>query len=131
VIEFTVNVTDPSVTGIEFNVLCRSEELLEFSNSAFIDIGTIYVNGVNYELFGNDASTALSVTEANISVGNFIDNTDGSFGIELDGFSASLEVRAPVEQGLNTIKIDGTTGNNQLFPGRRQTRSCSVTGRTR
>lgn len=105
VITFDYVNTDPEVDGIAFDIVFGSDEYPEFSNSSFVDVAAIYVNGVNVALFENDPSRPLSVTDSNIAGGGFIDNTADAYAIEWDGFSQVLTVRAPLVQGSNTIKI--------------------------
>lgn len=105
IIEFTVNVTNPVIDGISFNLFFGSEEFPEFSNTAFTDIAAVYVNGVNYALFDGDPSAPLSIIDGNLNKGNFLDNTAGIYPIEWDGIIELLSIRAPLNQGFNSIKI--------------------------
>lgn len=102
---FTFNITDPSIKGIQFDAVFGSEEYPEFADSDYVDIGGIFVNGQNYGLFNGDPQQPLSILGDNIEAGNFIDNTEGVYPIEYDGFSPLLRITAPVQQGLNTIEI--------------------------
>lgn len=118
VLEFNVTVIDPDVDGIAFNVIFGSDEYPEYSGSSFVDIAAIYVNGVNVALFNDDPTTPLSVIDANLNTGNFIDNTGGEFAIEYDGFSNLLAVRSALVQGGNTIKIAiADTGDSAFDSG--------------
>jgi hypothetical protein len=105
VVEFTLNVSDPNVDGIRFNLVFGSDEYPEFSSSNFTDIAAVYVNGVNYALFDNDPSAPLEIIDYNLTQSNFIDNTSGTYPIEWDGFIQKLAIRAPLIQGNNIIKI--------------------------
>ena len=104
-IEFNLDVTDSSISGLSFDLVFGSEEYPEFSNSSFVDVAAIYVNGQNVALFNDDPSTPLSVIDNNLVNGNFIDNTSGIYATEWDGFSQVLSIRANLQQGSNTIKI--------------------------
>jgi VCBS repeat-containing protein len=117
-VNFTV--TDPTITGISFNVVFGSDEYPEWVNQ-FVDIGAILVNGVNVAYFNHDPHAPLSVIGSNLAANYFIDNTGNlttpSFGgvavpgvastlpIEYDGISAPLTVFAPVHMGVNTLMI--------------------------
>jgi len=118
VIEFKIDATDLSYDGISFDVVFGSDEFPEFSSSSFIDIAAIYVNGVNVALFNDNPLTPLSVIDENLTTGNFNDNVGGTFGIEWDGFSNILAVRAAFQEGENTIKIAiADTGDTILDSG--------------
>lgn len=105
VVEFTFDNENPKVNGISFDLVFGSDEYPEWSNTSFVDVAAIYVNGVNVALFNNNPSTPLSVTQANVNAGNFLDNTHNSYPIEWDGFSHLLTVRAHLNLGHNVIKI--------------------------
>lgn len=110
ILEFAFTVPAPG--SVNFDVAFGSDEFPEFSNTEFVDIAAVYVNGVNKALFNGAPDQPLSVINTNIQLGNFIDNTAGAFneepgpyGIEYDGFSETFKVSANVQAGLNTIKI--------------------------
>jgi Ca2+-binding RTX toxin-like protein len=105
VIEFEVTVTDEATDGIRFSLVFGSDEFPEYSSTSYVDVAAVYVNGVNVALFNDNPATPLSVTQANVTAGNFVSNTGGQYGTEWDGFSRMLAVRAPLQLGVNTIKI--------------------------
>lgn len=113
-VEFDFTVTDPYNThGISFNVLFGSEEYPEYSNSSYVDIAGVFLNGINVALFNGSATNPLSVIQSNIDLGYFIDNTSSILPIEYDGVSNLLSVYAPLQPGTNTIKIGvADTGDN-------------------
>lgn len=112
---FTFNITDPSIKGIQFDAVFGSEEYPEFADSDYVDIGGIFVNGQNYGLFNGDPQQPLSILGDNIEAGNFIDNTEGVYPIEYDGFSPLLRITAPVQQGLNTVEIAIADTGDQIY----------------
>ncbi|MBI5279140.1 MAG: choice-of-anchor L domain-containing protein [Burkholderiales bacterium] len=114
VIEFQVLLTDETLKGISFDIVFCSDEYPEFSGSSFVDVGGVYVNGVNYALFADDPKKPLSVVKANLAPawngfglnGYFRDNNTNKYlPIEFDGISVKLQVTAPLQLGVNTIKI--------------------------
>lgn len=114
-IEFTFTVTDPFIHGIRFDLIFGSDEFPEFSSSSFVDIAGVFLNGQNIALFNGDPTQPLSVIDQNLAIGNFYDNTDGSLNIEWDGLSDRLTIFAPVQPGVNTLKIAvADTGDQSL-----------------
>lgn len=110
VIEFVVNVDNPEVEGISFDLVFGSDEYPEYVES-FVDIAGVFVNGVNVANFDDDPQRPLSVIPSNLQY--FRDN-DGSpdsppgsenLPIEYDGVSILLQTSAPLKQGENVIKI--------------------------
>ena len=104
-LEFSFNVTDPQLLGVSFEVLFGSDEYPEFTDSPFVDIAGVFVNGTNYALFNQESSQPLSILSENLELGNYINNENSLLPIEYDGISSLLRVVAPVHQGVNTIKI--------------------------
>jgi hypothetical protein len=103
VLEFDLFLDDPEVDGIRFDLVFGSDEYPEYSNSSYVDVAAVYVNGNNKALFNGDPSTPLSVIDKNLAL-NFVDNTGGAYPIEWDGFGA-FSVRPALQQGTNHIKI--------------------------
>ena len=117
-LSFQFNIADPNATSISFDLVFGSEEFPEFSNSSYVDIAAVFVNGQNVALFNNDPTQPLSVIQRNIDTGAFIDNSNGSIPLEYNGVSVRLQVSAPIQQGINTIKIGiADTGDEALDSG--------------
>lgn len=115
-LSFQLRVSDPSIKGVRFNVVYASEEFPEYTNSEFVDVAAVFVNGVNYALYNGSASTPLSVVGANEAAGNVRDNTGNTVAaIEYDGLYNLLSVVAPVSQGLNTISIGVADTGDQIL----------------
>ena len=114
-LQFQINVTDPATVGLRFDVVFGSDEYPEFSNTNYVDVAAVYVNGVNYALFNNNPTTPLSVIAPNVNTGNFRDNTSGIIPIEYDGVSTKLQVNAPLQLGLNTIKIGVADTGDSIY----------------
>ena len=114
-LSFKVNVTSSKINGISFDMIFGSDEFPEYSDSTFVDIAAIYVNGVNVALFNNDPLAPLSILQPNIDAGYFRDNTAGVYGTEWDGFSNLLAVRAALKVGVNTIKIGVADTGDSIY----------------
>lgn len=119
VIEFT-----PNGNLLTLDFVISSEEYPEYINSNFLDVVGIWVN---------DVQATVTVGNGNVSVGNingntaanlYNDNTSDQFNTEMDGFTVTLSVAAPVIAGArNMIKIgvadvsDATYDTNLLIAG--------------
>ena len=115
---FTFTVTDLTVKSIRFDLVFGSDEYPEYSDSSYVDIAAVFVNGTNYALFNQQQTQPLSILDQNLAAGNFINNDNGQRTIEYDGVSTKLEIVAPVVQGVNTIKFAiGDTGDSILDSG--------------
>ena len=115
ILSFNFTVSDPQLRFVQIELVFASEEFPEFSNSPFVDIAAVFVNGVNYALFDGQANQPLSVIDSNIDTGAFQNNSDGHIAIEYDGVSRKLVVTAPVHAGTNTLKLAvGDTGDAVL-----------------
>ncbi len=118
-IQFDFTVADPYNTkGITFDLVFGSEEYPEYSNSSYVDIAGVFLNGNNVALFNGDQYSPLSVIDSNLGLGYFNDNSYSSFPIEYDGISNKLTIYAPVQPGVNTLKIGvADTGDDALDSG--------------
>lgn len=126
-LEFSFEVDDPTVNSIAFNLVFGSDEFPEFSDSSFVDIAAVFVNGSNVALFNGDVNQPLSIIDTNLELGNFVDNGQDLFApdlgpsplpIEYDGVSSVLTVFASVQQGENTIDFGiADTGDQSLDSG--------------
>lgn len=118
VLSFDYFNSDPTVNTLQLSFVFGSDEFPEWSDSSFVDVAAVFVNGVNQALFNNATDQPLSVTSKNLALGNFLDNTGGAYDIEWDGFSTVLTIRAVLVQGVNHIKIGiADTGDQQLDSG--------------
>ncbi|MBW4972845.1 choice-of-anchor L domain-containing protein [Roseovarius mucosus] len=144
VITFTFDATDiGDAPAVSFDLFFGSDEFPEFVNSQFVDIAAVFVNGQNFALFNNDPGQPLSIVGESINTpGNFFNNNGvndptnlftGQFDTEYDGFSRLITVIAPVQAGLNEIKIGiADTGDfvfdSGLFIGNMQASNFNSSG---
>lgn len=104
--EFDFTVADPYNTkGITFDLVFGSDEYPEYSNSSYVDIAGVFLNGTNIALFNSSATNPLSVTQSNVNLGYFNNNALGAYPVEYDGISNKLTIYAPLQPGTNTLKI--------------------------
>lgn len=121
VLTLTFTITDPNVNTLSFSVAYGSDEYPEFSDS-FVDLAAVWTgtgaNAKNYALVNNNPNTPLAVIGENLSLGNFVDNTDGSLAIEYDGIINKQTILVPVTLGVNVIHIGvADTGDDVLDTG--------------
>lgn len=105
---------------LSLDLMFGSDEYPEYSNSSFVDIAAVEIDGVNYALFNNDPTQPLSVIDQNLGVGNFYDNRSGTLNIEYDGISAPLRVVGDLKTDVteHTIRIAiADTGDKLLDSG--------------
>jgi len=101
---------------IRFKLIFGSDEFPEFSDTDFVDVAAVFVNGINYATFNGSATSPLSVTSTTLA--NFRNNIAGGFTIEYDGISSVLNVVAPVVAGTNSVRIAiSDTGDSFLDSG--------------
>lgn len=115
VLQFQFTVNNSTDQNIQFDLVFGSDEYPEYSGSTFVDIAGVYINGVNYALFNNNASLPLSILDGNLAAGNFRDNAAGTLPVEYDGISNKLTIVAPVTSGTNTIKIAVADTGDQIY----------------
>lgn len=95
--------TVPSKVSLDF--MFGSDEYPEYSDSPYVDIAAIEVDGVNYAYFNQDKKQPLSVIDNNISLGNFVDNQAGVLSVEYDGISAPFRITTSLDAQLTTHTI--------------------------
>lgn len=99
-----------------------SEEYLEYVGEGFNDAMAVYVNGVRAELSLGSGDITIDNINDETNSNLFIDNTEGVVNTEMDGLTLTLNLKAPVNPGVeNDIRIviadggDGIYDSNLLF----------------
>ena len=90
-----------------FDYVFASEEYEEFSNSEFNDVLGIFLNGNNIATLPG-TSTPISISNVNEIVNSefYVDNKEGDYNIEFDGFTTTLQAKGSVSAGIiNSMKI--------------------------
>lgn len=101
----TVDFT-PDGDLLTLSFVVGSEEYPEYINSAFLDVVGIWVNGVQATVTVGDGNVSIGNINGNTAANLYRDNTQDQFNTEMDGFTVTLSVSAPVNAGVpNTIKI--------------------------
>ncbi|MCH2164789.1 MAG: choice-of-anchor L domain-containing protein [Marinovum sp.] len=116
----------PDGSTLTMQVVFSSEEYLEYVNSGFNDAVGIWVNGQQADLTVGDGDITINNINDESNSNLYIDNasTDDTYNTEMDGFTVTLTLKAPVTPGEeNTIKIgiadggDGWYDSNLLIAG--------------
>ncbi|MBV6632266.1 MAG: choice-of-anchor L domain-containing protein [Alphaproteobacteria bacterium] len=82
-IQFT---PDAGVETAQIDLIFASDEFPEFSNSSFVDIGAVLINGNNVGFFNGNPTQPLSIIDDNLTAGSFIANgIDFSFVFDQNG----------------------------------------------
>ncbi|MCU0730424.1 MAG: choice-of-anchor L domain-containing protein, partial [Hyphomonas sp.] len=105
----------PGVGTLLLDVIFASDEFPEFSNTRFVDIAAVTINGVNYAYFNGNTQQPLSVIGSNLAAGNFVNNTGGQIPIEYDGISSRLTIALPVQSGVNTVRIGVADTGDSIY----------------
>lgn len=93
-----------------------SEEYPEFVNSGFNDTIGVWVNGQQVEISVGQGQTSVDAVNANQNANLFVDNMDDDFNTEMDGFTITLTLKAPVNAGeVNTLKIGVADAGDSVY----------------
>lgn len=98
----------PNADTLTMQFVFSSEEYLEYVNSGFNDSIGVWVNGVQAELSLGSGDISIDNINTTSNENLYIDNapTADTFNTEMDGFTITLTLKAPVNVGeVNTIKI--------------------------
>lgn len=106
----------PQGSVLTMQITFSSEEYLEYAGSGFNDAVGVWVNG---------QKAVLTVGDGDISVGNinpksngdlYVDNAKDLYNTEMDGFTVTLTLKAPVVPGkVNSIKIGIADGGDAAY----------------
>ena len=116
----------PEGSTLTMQITFSSEEYLEYVNEGFNDAVGIWVNGVQAELTVGEGDISIDNINDGSNQNLYVDNSqsDDTFNTEMDGFTITLTLKAPVIPGQeNTIKIgiadagDASYDSNLLIAG--------------
>ncbi|MGR3761389.1 choice-of-anchor L domain-containing protein [Roseobacteraceae bacterium NS-SX3] len=116
----------PSGSTLTMQFVFSSEEYLEYVNSGFNDAVGVWVNGEQAELTIGHGDISIDNINDESNENLYVDNarTDDNYNTEMDGFTITLTLTAPVNPDeVNTIKIgiadagDGIYDSNLLIAG--------------
>ncbi len=108
----------PQGSVLTMQVVFSSEEYLEYVDSGFNDAVGIWVNGVKAELTVGDGDITINNINDDSNSNLYVDNprTDEVANTEMDGFTVTLTLKAPVNPDTtNTIKIGIADGGDRYY----------------
>ena len=114
----------PDGSVLTMQITFSSEEYLEYVGSGFNDAVGVWVNGEKALLTVGDGDISINNINPGSNGDLYIDNANDQFNTEMDGFTVTLTLKAPVIPGqVNTIKIaiadggDASYDSNLLIAG--------------
>ena len=116
----------PSGSTLTMQFTFSSEEYLEYVDKGFNDAVGVWVNGVKAEMTIGDGDISIDNINTGSNQNLYVDNaqTDDLYNTEMDGFTVTLTLKAPVNPDeVNTIKIgiadagDAQYDSNLLIAG--------------
>jgi hypothetical protein len=114
----------PTGSELTMQITFSSEEYLEYVGSGFNDAVGVWVNGQPATLTVGNGDVSIDNINPTSNSNLYIDNADDSYNTEMDGFTVTLTLKAPVIPGqINTIKIgiadagDASYDSNLMIAG--------------
>jgi hypothetical protein len=96
----------PNGNVLTLDFVISSEEYPEYINSTFLDAVGIWINGTQATVSIGTGQVSVGNINGNTAANLYNNNTGDQFNTEMDGFTVTLSVSAPVNPGVpNTIKI--------------------------
>lgn len=108
----------PDGSTLTMQVTFSSEEYLEYCGSGFNDAVGVWVNGVQATLTVGDGDITINNINDESNSNLYINNAanDEVANTEMDGFTVTLSLRAPVNAGqVNTIRIGIADGGDHSY----------------
>jgi hypothetical protein len=114
----------PAGSTLTMQITFSSEEYLEYVGSGFNDAVGVWVNGQKAQLTVGDGDISIDNINPSSNGNLYVDNANDLFNTEMDGFTVTLTLKAPVIPGqVNHIKIgiadagDAAYDSNLLIAG--------------
>jgi hypothetical protein len=106
----------PAGSVLTMQISFSSEEYLEYVGSGFNDAVGVWVNGQKAELTVGNGDISINNINPGSNGDLYIDNAKDQFNTEMDGFTVTLTLKAPVIPGVvNTIKIGIADGGDAVY----------------
>ena len=106
----------PDGSTLTMQITFSSEEYLEYVGSGFNDAVGIWVNGEKAQLTVGNGDISIDNINPNQNGNLYVDNAQDQFNTEMDGFTVTLTLKAPVIPGqVNHIKIGIADGGDAAY----------------
>ncbi len=106
----------PAGSTLTMQITFSSEEYLEYVGSGFNDGVGIWVNGKQAQLTVGDGDISINNINPKANGNLYVDNANDQFNTEMDGFTVTLTLKAPVIPGqVNSIKIGIADGGDAAY----------------
>ncbi|MDP3195972.1 choice-of-anchor L domain-containing protein [Tabrizicola sp.] len=89
----------PAGSTLTMQITFSSEEYLEFVGSGFNDAVGIWVNGQKAQLTVGDGDISINNINPTTNGNLYVDNAKSIYNTEMDGFTVTLTLKAPVIPG--------------------------------
>lgn len=106
----------PEGSTLTMQITFSSEEYLEYVGSGFNDAVGIWVNGEKAQLMVGNGDISIDNINPKTNGDLYVDNANDQFNTEMDGFTVTLTLKAPVIPGqVNHIKIAIADGGDAAY----------------
>jgi hypothetical protein len=106
----------PLGSVLTMQITFSSEEYLEYVGSGFNDAVGIWVNGQKAQLTVGDGDISINNINPGSNGNLYVDNAKDIYNTEMDGFTVTLTLKAPVIAGqVNTIRIGIADGGDASY----------------
>ncbi|MBL9050792.1 MAG: choice-of-anchor L domain-containing protein [Tabrizicola sp.] len=106
----------PEGSVLTMQITFSSEEYLEYVGSGFNDAVGVWVNGQKAQLTVGDGDISINNINPTHNGNLYIDNAKDQYNTEMDGFTVTLTLKAPVIPGqVNHIKIGIADGGDAAY----------------
>jgi hypothetical protein len=106
----------PAGSVLTMQITFSSEEYLEYVGSGFNDAVGVWVNGQKATLTVGDGDISIDNINPTRNGNLYVDNAKDQYNTEMDGFTVTLTLKAPVIPGqVNNIKIGIADGGDAAY----------------
>jgi hypothetical protein len=106
----------PAGSTLTMQITFSSEEYLEYVGSGFNDAVGVWVNGQKAMLTVGDGDISINNINPTSNGNLYVDNANGQYNTEMDGFTVTLTLKAPVVPGqVNQIVIGIADGGDTAY----------------